>query len=106
MFVKFGDNPKQNFLIKFKLQDEALRIINFLPNTALVSEICKTSKILKPSDYISLKNALLVKNCFEKQLPQPLLNVFKKIQNSTITECDLPQNTLYLWRKQIENHME
>ena len=51
MFVKFGDNPKQNFLIKFKLQDEALRIINFLPNTALVSEICKTSKILKPSDY-------------------------------------------------------
>ena len=27
---------------------------------------------------ISLKNALLVKNCFEKQLPQPLLNFFKK----------------------------
>ena len=36
-------------------------------------------KILKLSDYISLQNALLVKNCFEKQLPQPLLNVFKKV---------------------------
>ena len=25
-----------------------------------------------------MENALLVKNCFEKQLPQPLLNFFKK----------------------------
>ena len=59
-------------------QDKALRIINFLPNTARVSEIYKTSKILKLSDYISLQNTLLAKNCFEKQLSQPLLNLFKK----------------------------
>ena len=61
-----------------KLQDKALRIINFLPNTALVSEIYKTPKNSKTSDYISFQNALLVKNYFENQLPQPLLNFFKK----------------------------
>ena len=30
-------------------------------------------------EYISLQNALIVENCFEKQLPQHLLNFFKKI---------------------------
>ena len=64
--------------IKTSVQDKALCIINFQPNTAPASEIYETSKILKLSDYISLQNALLVKNCFEKQLPQPLLNFFKK----------------------------
>ena len=47
-----------------KLLDKALRIINFLPNTAPVCEIYKTSKILKISDYIPLQNVLLVKNKF------------------------------------------
>ena len=70
MLVKPGDNPKQLFNKIQKFQDKA--------NTAPVSELYKTSKILKLSDYISLQNALLVKNCFEKQLPQPLLNFFKK----------------------------
>ena len=59
-------------------QGKVLRIINFLPNTAPVSQIYKTSKILKLFDYISLWDALLVKDCFEKQLPQPLLNFFRK----------------------------
>ena len=45
---------------------------------ATLSEIFKTSGIIKLSDNISLENALLVKNCFEKQLPQPILNFFKK----------------------------
>ena len=60
------------------LQDKALRIIKILPNTVPVSEIYKTSKILKLSDYISLQNDLLLKNYFEKQLPKPLLNFCKK----------------------------
>ena len=36
-----------------------------------VIEFYKISKTQKLSDYISLQNALIVKNCFEKQLPQP-----------------------------------
>ena len=43
MFAKLGDNPKQIF---------------FLPNTAPISEIYKTSKL---SDDISLQSALLAK---------------------------------------------
>ena len=41
--------------------------------TAPVSEIFKTSGIIKLSNNISLQNALLVKNYFEKQLPQPII---------------------------------
>ena len=41
-----------------KIQDKALHIINFLPNTAPVSKIYKTSKNLKLSDYISLQKCL------------------------------------------------
>ena len=81
-------------------------LINLPPNTASVSEICKTSKILKILDYISFQNALLVKNCFEKQLPQPLLIFLKRIKNSTITQHVLPPKTLHLWRKLIANHVE
>ena len=42
-------------------------------------------------DYISLQNALLVKNCFEKQLSQPPLNFFKNTteqhNHSTRSAC-------------------
>ena len=65
----WGQSKTELFKKIQKLQDKAVRIINFLPNTALVSEIYKTTKILKLSNYISLQNALLVKNCFQKQLP-------------------------------------
>ena len=74
----WGQSKTELFNKIQKLQDKALRIINFIPNTASVSEIYKTSKILKLSDYISLQNTLLAKNRFEKQLSQPLLNLFKK----------------------------
>ena len=72
----WGQSKTELFNKIQKLQDKALRIINFLPNTASVSEIYKTSKFLKLSDYMSLQNALLVKNCFKKQLSQPLLIFF------------------------------
>ena len=84
-----------------KLQDKALRIINFLPHKTPVNDIYKTSKILKLSVNIWLQNTLLVKNCFEKQLLQPLLNFW-----STINQRVLPRKTLHLWRKLIANHMK
>ena len=90
----WGQSKTELFNKIQKLQYNALRNINFLPNTAPVSEIYKTSKILKLSDYISLQNALLVKNCFEKQLPQPLLNFFKKTteQHNHSTRCSASKN--------------
>ena len=64
----WGQSKPEHFDKIQNLQDKALRIMNSLWNTVPVSKICKTSKILKLFDYISLQNALLVKNCFEKQL--------------------------------------
>ena len=49
----WGQSKTELFKKIQKLQDNAVHIINFLPNTALVSEIYKTTKILKFSDYIS-----------------------------------------------------
>ena len=51
----WGQSKTELFNKIQKLQDKALRIINFPPNTAPVSEIYKTSKILKLSDDISLQ---------------------------------------------------
>ena len=75
MLAKLGVNRK---LFNQIQKVNKLQTINFLPNTALVREIYKISESLKLFDFISLKNALLVKNCFEKQLPQTLMNFLKK----------------------------
>ena len=61
-----------------KLQDKILRIINFLPKGTPINDTYENSKILKLQDYISLQNALLVKDCLVEQLPKPLINHFKK----------------------------
>ena len=47
-----------------KLQDKAPRIINFLPKGTPINDTYENSKILKPQDYISLQNTLLVKDSF------------------------------------------
>ena len=52
-----------------KLKDKALRIIKFLPKGISINDKYKNSKILKLQDYISLQNALLVKDYFDEQLP-------------------------------------
>ena len=45
-----------------KLQDKALRIINFKPKIHLVSELYKSNEILKLTDYIKLLNCMFVKD--------------------------------------------
>ena len=70
---------KTDFFLKIeKLQDKALRIINFLPNRTLNNDTYQNSKILKLQDYLFLQNALLVRNCFDEQLPDSLINYFNK----------------------------
>ena len=61
------------------MQDKSLRIINTLPKGTPINDTHENSKILKLQDYISLQNSLLVEDCFDEQLPKPLLiNYFKK----------------------------
>ena len=56
-----------------KLQDKVIRIISFSPLAY------NTLKILKIRDFISLQNALLVKDVFEEQVPSPFMSYFKKL---------------------------
>ena len=39
-------------------------------------------RFLKLQDYISRQNAMLVKDRFDEQLPKPLINCFKKKNNT------------------------
>ena len=57
---------------KQNLQEKAIYMIKFLPNTTLVNKIYENSKILQLSDYVSLHNFLLVKDCFDAILPETL----------------------------------
>ena len=53
-----------------ELQDKALRIINFKPKNHPVSELYKSNKILKLTDYIKLLNCIFVKDTLSaNQIP-------------------------------------
>ena len=56
--------------------------MNFLPEILPLHGIYKGSKILKLIDYISIQNALLIKYCFDDELPKPLKDCFKKKKRS------------------------
>ena len=64
-----------------KLQGKAVRIINFLPKGVSVKEAYSTLKILKMRDFISLQNALLVKDVFEEKIPIFFYDLFQKIEH-------------------------
>ena len=62
-----------------KLQNKAIRIINFLPfNSSNINKTYNDLKILKLPDFISLQNSLFVKDCFEKEIPNPFINYFQE----------------------------
>ena len=62
---------KTNLFTKIeKLHDKALPIIDFLPKGNPMNDIYENSKILNLQDYISLQNALLVKDCFATKTSQ------------------------------------
>ena len=62
-----------------KLQNKAIRIIDFLPfNSSNINKTYNDLKILKLPDSISLQNSLYVKDCFEKEIPNPFIKYFQK----------------------------
>ena len=74
----WGQNKIDFFRKIEQLHDKALRIINFLAKGTSINDTYENSKILKVQDYISPQNALLMKDCFDEQLPKLLINYFKK----------------------------
>ena len=62
-----GQSKSDHFRKSVELQEKALKIINFFPDTTPLRDIYKISKILKLPDYITLQNALLIKDFFNKE---------------------------------------
>ena len=61
-----------------KLKNKAIRI-NFLPfNSSNINKTYNDLKILKLPHFILLQNSLFVKDCLEKEIPNPFINYFKK----------------------------
>ena len=101
----WGQTKTDLFRKLIELQEKALRIINFLPDTAPLNNIYKNSKILKLPDYIALQNALLVKDFFRQEIPKPLNQYFKKSndQHQHATRSST-QNSLFVPKVQTETY--
>ena len=61
-----------------EFQEKASRIINFKPKNHPVSELYKSKKILKLTDYIKLVNCMFVKNTLSANQIPMFNNFFKK----------------------------
>ena len=65
-----------------KLQDKAMRIINFLPPRSPVNKTYNDSKILKLKDFVLLQNVLFVKDGISHSLPNTFSRYFKKVNET------------------------
>ena len=63
-----------------KLQEKAIRLINFKDNNTQVSNLFAQSKILKFEDFVHYRNINLVKNSTEKNGPASFNNFFIRTQ--------------------------
>ena len=77
----WGESKSDHFRNLVKLQEKALRIINFLPDATPLRDIYMNLKVLKLPDYIALQNTLLIKDFFNEDLPKPLNEHFKKLND-------------------------
>ena len=63
-----------------KLQEKAIRLINFKDNNAQVRNLFAQSEILKFEDFVHYRNINLVKNSTEKNSPASFFNFFIRTQ--------------------------
>ena len=63
----------------FKLQNRAMRIINFSRFRADADPLYENNKILKLADYIKMQNCLFVHDFLHKNLPECFNNYFQKL---------------------------
>ena len=74
------ENTKKVEKISSKLQDKALRIINFAEFRATVNPIYFSNELLKLSDMVTLSNCLLVHDFIQKVLPDCFPDYFEKLK--------------------------
>ena len=86
-----------------KLQEKAIRVINFKDNNAQVSNLFAQSKILKFQDFVPYRNINLVKNSIEKCGPVSFNDFFIQTQeiyqhntrDALNNMTDIPQSRTY-----------
>ena len=67
-----------------KLQNKALKVINFQSSDSSTGPLYQRNKVLKIADFISYKNALFVRNTLKKENPQVFHEMFVMLnQNHT-----------------------
>ena len=67
-----------------KLQNKALKVINFQSSDSPTGPLYQRNKVLKIADFISYKNALFVRNTLKKEDPQVFHEMFIMLnQNHT-----------------------
>ena len=67
-----------------KLQNKALKVINFQSSDSPTGPLYQRNKVLKIADFISYKNALFVRNTLKKENPQVFHEMFIMLnQNHT-----------------------
>ena len=80
----WGQYLNQHVLRIVKLQDKAIRIMNFANHSESCSELYKKLNIVKFQDSIKIKDYLYVHNSINRRLPQALTQKFQYIhENST-----------------------
>ena len=77
----WGQQPNVHIKRIIKLQNKALRIINFADFQAPSSQLYKSSKILKLQDLIKLKNFLYVYDCFTDNVPTSINGSFAFVKS-------------------------
>ena len=81
-----GTKPKQPSVHRemTKLQNKALKVINFQSSDSPTGPLYQRNKVLKIADFISYKNALFVRNTLKKENPQVFHEMFIMLnQNHT-----------------------
>ena len=93
----WGQYSNQHIKRLQKIQNKAIRIINFSNYNDSVDPLYYKSKILKLSDHVRLKNFLFVHNSLNNNLPSPLKNSFKlNTENHSHTTRSTFQNKMAL----------
>ena len=107
MLVKSRDKTKpiNSFKRLLLLQEKAIRIIIFLPQTSSSKNLFKENKILKISDYINYKHALFVRNSLRKENLPIFNNLFTSLGiNHTHNTCAATNHLLDIYRKQTTHY--
>ena len=81
----WGQNQNSLWFTKLiKLQNKALKLINFQSSDSQTGPLYQENKVLKIADFINYKNALFVRNTLKRENPQVFHEMFIMLnQNSS-----------------------